>query len=580
LRSGRWELLGGWLEQPDCNLPATESFLRQALYGQRFLQEEFGKQAQIGYVPDSFGHAGGLPQILQQSGLSYYAFMRPVPYDNPDIPLLFWWQSADGSRVLAQRIPGIYSQSYSATADDIETLIRAAEQNNFAPGFDHGVMWFGIGNHGGGPTREHIARVLELQNDPTLPELRFSTLEDYFRAVQTSPALTDIPVVKDELQYIFRGCYSATGEVKALHRQCEKMLFSAETTATLASMQARMRFNSNSLQEAWSKLLFNQFHDILAGTCVQSVQAETRHRFGATLDTANDTLNRATNVLARHVDTSGESGSVLFVHNALPWERTALAQFDTFKAPHGRAPITISKRRMASRCLCSGSPPMRTLARGDWIGESSQRGHVAGWRLPHLSRRDGRSSSSQCFCCRKGNKASRNGPIRKIQRMQRLELQTLGATPALSSLATSGGQELLHNALGIVIIEDKSDTWGQHAKEFNNVVGRAETVSHQLIEEGALLSVHRQKLEWGASEFWLDIIRYSTPRSWRPRACELAGATQNRQARNFDPAGATAVIAKTAGGVTQRETDGGEAPCQDWVALQGTLGEKRSRSDC
>ncbi|HEX8550775.1 MAG TPA: glycoside hydrolase family 38 C-terminal domain-containing protein [Abditibacteriaceae bacterium] len=575
---GRWELLGGWLEQPDCNLPSTESFLRQALYGQRFLQDEFGKQAQIGYVPDSFGHAGGLPQILQQSGLSYYAFMRPSPYDNPDIPLLFWWQSDDGSRVLGQRIPGIYSQSYSATADDIETLIRAADEKNFAPGFDHGVMWFGIGNHGGGPTREHIARVLELQNDPTLPELRFSTLQEYFDAVQTSPALTNIPVIKDELQYIFRGCYSATGEVKALNRQCEKLLCSAESTAVLASMQAGMKFNSSNLQEAWTKLLFNQFHDILAGTCVQSVQAETRHRFGATLDVVNDTLNRATNILARQVDTTGESGSVLFVHNALPWERTAIVQVDTFKAPHGRAPITHLETPDGAKV------PLQWLTAdanfGPWGLKWGKL--TAAVTLPAGGYRTFGVVTEEAVLPdateteAKETKQVATTQFVKTDKSAGSELQTLGATSAFTSLLTSGGGELLQKALGIVIIEDNSDTWGQNASEFRNVVGEAETVSHEVIEEGSLLSVHRQKLTWGASEFWLDIIRYKhTPQigvrvriNWQEqrKIAKLEIATRLEE---------SAVVVKSAGGVTSREADGGEAPCQDWIALQGTLdGEK------
>jgi len=83
IKAGRWEVIGGWLEQPDCNLPSTESFFRQGLHAQTFFEEEFGApgKTRIGYNVDSFGHAGGLPQILKKSGLDYYVFMRPMPAD-------------------------------------------------------------------------------------------------------------------------------------------------------------------------------------------------------------------------------------------------------------------------------------------------------------------------------------------------------------------------------------------------------------------------------------------------------------------------------------------------------------------
>jgi alpha-mannosidase len=155
--------------------------------------------------------------------------MRPQPQDDPSLPLLFWWKGPDGSRVLAQRIPIQYSQSYAATPEDIEAVVRSAETECFAPDFRHGVMWFGVGNHGGGPTRAHIAKILKLSNDKELPELHFSTLRDYFAAAEKDPAFAALPEVDRELNFLFRGCYSSTGAVKRLNRAGEKALFRAES---------------------------------------------------------------------------------------------------------------------------------------------------------------------------------------------------------------------------------------------------------------------------------------------------------------------------------------------------------------
>jgi alpha-mannosidase len=140
--------------------------------------------------------------------------MRPQPHEM-DLPMLFWWESADGSRVLTLRVPDAYGQNPGATADDLEAQVRAAADNCFPPGFDHGVFFLGVGNHGGGPTRAHLQRIVALQGDARLPELRFSTLAAFFAAVEQSPAFEGVPVVRGELQHHARGCYSAMGEIKA-----------------------------------------------------------------------------------------------------------------------------------------------------------------------------------------------------------------------------------------------------------------------------------------------------------------------------------------------------------------------------
>src|SRR5271163_4861629 len=93
---GRWEVVGGWPVEPDCNIPATESFVRHALYGKAYCKEALGADVKIGFNPDSFGHAAGLPTILKQSGYGYYVFMRPQEHEMK-LPLLFCCEGTDGS---------------------------------------------------------------------------------------------------------------------------------------------------------------------------------------------------------------------------------------------------------------------------------------------------------------------------------------------------------------------------------------------------------------------------------------------------------------------------------------------------
>ncbi len=573
VKAGRWEIVGPWIEQPDCNLPSAEALLRQGLYGRAFFSRVFGAEGQsrIGYNVDSFGHAAGFPQILRQCGLDYYVFMRPGPAENPSLPLLFWWESPDGSRVLAQRIPIQYSQSYAATADTIEASVRASATEGFAPGFRHGLMFFGVGNHGGGPTREHVARIRKLQADPTFPaEIRFSSLHDYFACVEKDPAFKTLPVWRDELQYVFRGCYAATGETKRQHRTAEKALGVAES---LAVIDRGAGADPSALREAWWRYGFNQFHDVLAGTCVTATHEETRDRFGATLTEANELALRSAAALARRVDTRSERGSVLFAANPLPWARTALVQLDTFSVPHGREQITHLE-----------TSDGRTIPI-QWMRAEANYGP---WGLPwgkltaavplppagYAVFRVATTPLSSAWTNPLGETGVATEQFVKKDGDESRTLGQLEARPALSSLQLgAGGPEVLSAPLGFVVLRDNASTWGHGTDRFDDVVGRPESLGTRVLESGPLATVVREKARWHNSEIWLDVTRYAhTPVvelrvrvNWQERRHSLKLEIPTRLLPE-------AVFAKTCGGVTRRAVTGNEEPCHDWVAVSGRMG--------
>ncbi len=177
----RWGIVGGWWIQPDCNIPGGESFVRQALYGLRYFEEKFGTRARVGYNVDSFGHNGMLPQLLTKSGLDYYVFMRPEPHEKGLPGDLFWWEPDDGSRVLAFRI----SFGYCTTGEDLEKHVRRCAGEIKDP-FERMMCFYGVGNHGGGPTRMNIESILRLNADPGFPELIFDTPDGFFELVSAS----------------------------------------------------------------------------------------------------------------------------------------------------------------------------------------------------------------------------------------------------------------------------------------------------------------------------------------------------------------------------------------------------------
>ena len=273
---GRWRLAGGWWIEPDCNIPGGESFVRQALYGQRYFQSRFGQTARTGYCPDSFGHNGMLPQILKKSGLDFYVFMRPMPHEMALPGRVFWWQAPDGSRVLTCRLP----IQYGTWSEGIEEHLRRCA-GEIQPPLDELPCFYGVGNHGGGPTIANLNELLRLRAEPGLPELVFSSLEAFFENV----AGKSLPVVTGDLQHHASGCYAAHSGIKRWVRESENALLGAEKLSALAFWQAGLPYPQD-FECAWKGLLFNQFHDILAGTSLEMAYTAARSQLGESLSIA------------------------------------------------------------------------------------------------------------------------------------------------------------------------------------------------------------------------------------------------------------------------------------------------------
>ncbi|MCC5846751.1 MAG: hypothetical protein JJU29_01550 [Verrucomicrobia bacterium] len=556
VEAGHWEVVGGWIEQPDCNLPSAESFLRQSLYGKTWLREALGPKGDtdIGYNVDSFGHAAGLPQLLRHTGYSRYVFMRPQPDDDDEVPLLFFWESPDGSRVLAQRIPGLYAQSYAASPDEVEATIRRAATEFFVPGFRNGVMWFGVGNHGGGPTREHIRRVLDLQNDESLPEIRFSTLREYFDAVEAEAAMADLPVLRRELNGVFRGCYSSHRAIKHANRQGEQLLFKAEALQFAAERHA-----PKELHDAWWELLFNQFHDILAGTCTAQSERETLDRAGAVVRDARDSIRRSVFARARRVDTRGESGSVLFVANSLPWSRTALVEFDTFQVPHGIFSITHLETQDGSRIPIQWQHADANL--GPWGLPWAKL--TARVKLPPCGHRVFRIAGHPVE-----RKADNSFEARAADQ------QFFRSSEELAEDASEVRKPLsLPCPYRLRVLRDTSGAWGHGVTAYQEDLGEPEHVDHRVVESGEVLTLLRDTYRWGTSEIWVDqlhltgesLVELRIHADWHEKRQLLKIAFDTGLSQ-------TALLTRGGGSLVRRDCDGSEQVCADWAALEGADG--------
>jgi alpha-mannosidase len=218
---GRWEPVGRWWIEPDCNIPSGESFVRQALYGQRYFHSRFGRVTSVGFNPDAFGHSAGLPQILGRARLANYTFLRPQVHEK-ELPRIFWWRADDGTEVLAFRIIG----EYGTWTPDLERWVRRSTEELDAGAGEDLMVFYGVGNHGGGPTRANLDSLRRLDAMTDVPRLGRSTLTRFFTCLRAGNGR--FPAVTGELQGHAPGCYSTHSGVKAWNRRAESLLSVAE----------------------------------------------------------------------------------------------------------------------------------------------------------------------------------------------------------------------------------------------------------------------------------------------------------------------------------------------------------------
>ncbi len=302
VRRGSWAIVNGWWIQPDCNLPHGEAFIRQALLGKRFFRERFGVEVNVGYNVDSFGHAATLPMLLRHTGFESYVFMRPQEHEKSLPGALFDWVSPDGSRVAAFRIQVAYTTVHQALRERIEHDADLARTGGYPF-----MCFYGVGNHGGGPTRADLAVIRDAQADGLA--IAFSDPNRYFAAV----AAVERPEVGGDLQYHAIGCYAAVSALKALNRQAEARLSQAEAACALAMARVGATYPHAKLRELWESLLFNQFHDILAGTSIPSATNDALQALGGVVQGADAILNGAIRRLAAGVAQAPEPTDATFL---------------------------------------------------------------------------------------------------------------------------------------------------------------------------------------------------------------------------------------------------------------------------
>jgi len=301
VKTNRWDVVGGTYIQPDTNLAGVETLVRQFTEGQRYFEDRFGRKFTVAWQADSFGHTAGLPEILHAGGIDSFAFTRPDKKVFPLSSPAFWWEGASGARILAYRpMVGWYGTERDEIPRRLDGLLDEAHKSQL----ETVACFYGVGNHGGGPTRRHLEEIRNWAEMHPDVKVIHSGLHSFFAALRQeiqAKAGGDLPVHRGELNYCLRGCYSTMAKFKFLYRRGENMLSRAEKTDSIVS--ASLNQPGTDLTEAWRGILFNSFHDILPGSSIERAFDDQTAWMGQVLHDSQKTEFRALNRLAQQVDT-------------------------------------------------------------------------------------------------------------------------------------------------------------------------------------------------------------------------------------------------------------------------------------
>lgn len=571
VKAGKWHIMGGWYLQPDCNMPSGESFVRQILLGKRYFREKFGVQVSTGVNLDPFGHSRGLVQILAKSGYDSYLFCRPSQQDcgvpQPD----FTWVGYDGSQITGSLATAHYNSPPGRARQKAEEWLQKHPDESCS------VLLWGVGNHGGGPSRQDLRDLAALMRQTRPHEIIHSTPEDYFRDLRRRRP--ELPRHQRDLNPWAVGCYTSMARVKQKHRRLENELYSTEKMATAATVAGLMDYPRTDLHEAACDLLSGEFHDALPGSSIPPVEEATVQLLDHGLETLSRIKTRAFFALASGQRRAREGEFPILVYNPHPY-------------------------RVATTIDCELQPPWphpqdhfaqpRVFHRGRPLAAQAEKEH-ANINEDHRKRVVFAAvlepSSMNRFDCRLENLPRRPAPSLRVRhglirfKTKELDVVINARTGLLDRYRVGGVDFTLPGACQPLVMKDNADPWGMTVRKFRSQAGRfrllparegslfsgiRETTipSVRVIEDGPVRSVVEAVL---AFEHSFICQRYKLPR----QGTEIEIETRvfwNEKDRMLKlsiptPFSQAAHVGQVAYGTDELPDNGDEAVAQKWVAV-------------
>lgn len=560
VRAGRFEIVGGWWVEPDCNIPGGEGFVRHALYSQRFLADRFGTMASVGCNVDPFGQNATIPQLLAKSGMDSYAFMRPQPHEAALPGPTFWWHAADGSRVLAYRIPHEYCSPEGHLGTHVTKALAQLPHTT-----EPLMCFYGVGNHGGGPTRANIDSIIALDRSDQYPRLVFSTVRAFFDAA--AQAGDDLPGYVGEIQPHGVGCYSAHSGIKKLIRQTEHALQAAEKWAAVADAVTGLPRVTDQLEHAWRQVLLNHFHDTAAGTALPSAYDDARDQLGEARAIAARLHNQAVQRISRRIAIGEEERMApLAVFNPHPWPVRATVEVEfggglgagaivAVDAAGDRRPVQVAR----SATLTGGRRLLVVPVDLPPLGYEVYR------MYPDPGARPGPDAVDPA------------GDADLVLENAYLRMALDPATGWLTSLrCTATGVDLIDAGAArrahAVVLDDPTDTWGHGVVSYRDVAGAFTPGSVRRTGHGPVRQAVRVRSAYGSSTLTEEFVLAADAPYLEVRVT-IDWHERHRMLKLRFPTALTDVTATHSipYGHLERLPDGHEVVSHSWVDVCGTV---------
>lgn len=309
IQKGRWEILTSQWVEADANLISGESHIGQIQQAALYNRTVLNSQPRIFHAPDTFGFPANLPQLLKQSDFLAIYHHRCNPGGLNNWPV-YAWQGLDGSFVTA-----LSTQSYNQWL--VAGWIALAVVHAWKQGLDRVLYFHGIGDHGGGPTRQGIQNLYRMRQSELWPDCFFSTITEFYQELQSSGKLDNLRSYQGDLNAIFEGCYTTHADTKRYNRLSEKMFYDANVLTVLAGVNQNPK-----LQAVQQKILFHQFHDIICGCAIGETYQDQAQAFRDISKSLNDIQQQALKIICQ-----GDKNAFWLV-NTLPWPRSEWVELD------------------------------------------------------------------------------------------------------------------------------------------------------------------------------------------------------------------------------------------------------------
>jgi alpha-mannosidase len=570
VRQGKWHIMGGWYVQPDCNMPSGESFARQALIGKRYFAEKFGVEPTVGINLDPFGHTRGLAQILARAGYDSYLFCRPGQGDCPLPADNFAWVGYDGSRISASRMPGYNSPLGNARGKVTGWMEHHPEEECLL------VLW-GVGNHGGGPSRGDLRDLAALMRDTESHEIIHSTPASWFADLRATHP--DLPEHAGDLNPWAVGCYTSQVRLKQKHRLLENELYMTEKMLSACLLQGVLPWPGAELHEAACDLATAQFHDILPGSSIQPVEEASLRMMDHALETVARLKTRAFFALAAGQPKARESQIPVLVYNPHPFPVRTVVECE-FQLPDQNWAETFTNPRVFQ----AGKPLPSQV-------EKEHANLPLDWRKRVAFLAELKPSSMNRFDCRlevlpeKPSQPLELSPEAVVFETPEMRVVVNRATGLVDSYQAGGVEQVGACAFQPIVMADNEDPWGMLVRSYRKVAGRFHLATPRqaariagvkgqeldpvrVVENGDARTVVEALFAWGES---FICQRYLLPRV----GTEIQVETRvhwNEKDKLLKlsipvPQGKARYVGQVAFGRQELPANGDEAVAQQWVAV-------------